>query len=158
MCRKIRYDEKSCKVLGFGVYLNKGLSIPKNSYSSQFCRAHPARELETIHIYLQNPIMSRAYPFHTTSLKIYLLQYHSSECINKIAEINLRRRYKDIQLCPPAEPLTQRPLLKLHLQQDKINPKYTMYLQDLPKAIYPRLSGLWKALWLVCYLFCRKHY
>ena len=28
MCRKIRCDGESCKVLGFGVYLNKALNRP----------------------------------------------------------------------------------------------------------------------------------
>ena len=47
--------------------------------------------------------------------------------IKHLAENDIR-----IRLCPPEESSTQELLLKLHLQQGKINPEYTMYLQDLP--------------------------
>jgi hypothetical protein len=39
MCYKIRYDEKSCKVLGFWVHLNKALVCEKNiRHVSEACR------------------------------------------------------------------------------------------------------------------------
>ena len=37
-----------------------------------------------------------------------------------------------IHLCPLEESSTQELLLKLHLQQGKINPEYIIYSQDLP--------------------------